>query len=873
MRIEESFGRFFGNDAPPMDYGGYGGGAFGQWINDESGNPAYCYTGGDPQADHWHMLGNDRIVATAHSGGHVQLYDWSRGGKVINWHAPHLGIYSGGFKFVRAGGETWCTHWSRLPEGAGVRRVFGMGYFEKQTRHADIEVIERIEAPQGDDPALLSSTLIRNYAGGTREVAVVEYWGVRLHQLSLAPVMTRGLDRFWERRRDRFNRHFLVWAEWDAHLNALRAVHARASWRGHADATRPSLRDWRPKQVFLAALDPLPVGFQGFVADPARLFPDDMLRQMPAMDGKESGALPPPRRAHRRGVVLAFRRVFRLAPGETLPLRYAYGYADEMDIPGIIARHKKPADTASPRPALELYTPETPWLTRELRWHAYYLQAGSLYSDFFQTHFVDQGSAYSYLQGLSGAPRDFCFFVLPLSYLRPDLAKETLRLLMRAQHPATGAFPYAFIGHGKTTGAVVHSRSSDLDLFFCLAMAEYLGATRDMAFLDEVLPYYPGKTTRSGAVLEHLRMSFQHLVQRVGLGPHGLVRCGTGDWNDLLIGLARFSPRMILWGESALNAGLATLALPALADAMDMKDVGFAAALRAYAAAQARALRPLWTGQWTARCYRGRGGAMMGRDNLFLDAQAFGVLGGIWNTKESHALFDAVQRQCVEPETAGARCLWPPFKGPMLEAGSDTNGGSWAAVDAWTAWAWATVQPEAAWRFFLRTTLAAHAEAYPHIWYGIWSGPDTYNASYHPRSGETFDVGVTPMTLFPVMNMNRHAGPLLDAIKLAGIQPRGGRIVIDPLTPFDSFTLRLPLLGVAYLPGKHRGYYAPIVSGVFAFSIRPPSGLTPDTAHLTVNGREAPFVSGPDGLLRFQALGEPGQRICWEITKKNDGAA
>ena len=84
--------------------------------------------------------------------------------------------------------------------------------------------------------------------------------------------------------------------------------------------------------------------------------------------------------------------------------------------------------------------------------------------------------------------------------------------------------------------------------------------------------------------------------------------------------------------------------------------------------------------------------------------------------------------------------------GLILDPGSDTDGGTWAAIDAWTAWAWSRVDPQAAWDFFRGTTLAARAEAYPDIWYGIWSGPDSYNATYHAHPGETFNALVTPMT-------------------------------------------------------------------------------------------------------------------------------
>ena len=45
-------------------------------------------------------------------------------------------------------------------------------------------------------------------------------------------------------------------------------------------------------------------------------------------------------------------------------------------------------------------------LDRELRWRSASLQATAVYDDFFGTHVVPQGSAYLYLHGLDGAPRD-----------------------------------------------------------------------------------------------------------------------------------------------------------------------------------------------------------------------------------------------------------------------------------------------------------------------------------------------------------------------------------------------------------------------------------------------------------------------------------
>ena len=65
----------------------FGSGIFGQWVQDENGLPAYCYTMryDDPRCPwnpsplppsvmHWHQLGNDRLNANAYNLGMVKVF-------------------------------------------------------------------------------------------------------------------------------------------------------------------------------------------------------------------------------------------------------------------------------------------------------------------------------------------------------------------------------------------------------------------------------------------------------------------------------------------------------------------------------------------------------------------------------------------------------------------------------------------------------------------------------------------------------------------------------------------------------------------------------------------------------------------------------
>jgi hypothetical protein len=869
----EAYDAFFDAAWPPNCPSSYGSGAFGQWVVDANGQPAYDYridqlqnpdaryfTSDGFATDHWHLVGNDRVSATAHNGGYVQLYEWSRGGKLLNRWEPERHNYAGGFKFITANNKSWSTLWKTLPPEAVQQRLFGMGWFEKTTAYRGLLVRERIEAPAGDDPVLLSTTTVLNQSDAPQEVEVVEYWDVNLHQLTAAPLMTHGLGRLAEDARSFLNSLFVMHAGYEPEPGILRIEFAPLAPHAAPPPSAPAFMDHHPKSIFLSALDPLPDGFSAFAVDQDLFFGDAPIQATPpGLRGAADGRLFKNRTAYRGGAMLSFRRAQRLAPGESVTWRYLYGTAPPRE-QRALAEKFRDRPRLNPRPLAGMVVPEAPWLGRELAWHSYYLQAGAVYDDFLGAHFVDQGSAYAFLQGFSGAPRDFALFVLALTYLRPDLAKETLRFMMMSQDAADGALPYLRTGFGLHTGMLIHELSSDLDLFLLWAIGEYLAATQDLDFLAEQLPFYPPAAGVTATVMDHLRAALRHLTTRVGLGPHGMLRCGTGDWNDVLIAFSD-APLLTVWhGESALNAALTTVALPLLAETLTGVAPDFADDLTELADGQAAALRAMWTGEWAARGYLGHGDAQLGVDQLFLDAQPFGLLGGVWTDEQAQRLLARIDEWCVEPQPVGALSLWPPLTGPFLDPGSDTNGGTWAAIDGWLAWAWSDYDPAAAWDFYLRSTLAAHAEAYPRVWYGVWSGPDSYNSDRHPRPGETFNYTFTPMTDYPVMNMNRHASPLFAAIKLAGIRPRDGAIVIDPHVPFDSFALRLPLLGVAYLPDRCRGYYTPVTDDTFTFAVRPPAGA----GTLMVNGQVAAFAV-KDGRWWFTVPGRSGKRIVWEM--------
>ncbi len=861
-----------------------GSGAFGSWQVDARGLPAYRYTMNhqqDPRAsyatswgesrDHWHQLGNDAITATAHNEGYVQLWDWTRGGKCVNRYQPSRNHFSGGFRFLKSDEHIWNTLCGpeTLPT---MERIYGIGYFRKETALQGLRVQERTYIPFGRDPLIISETTIRNESSLPQEFILYEYWDFNLYELLIAPIMTAPLGAIFEALRWVFNDRFEVSTSYDAEEARLLVAPALVPGFNAPAMEAISAEDDYPRPCFLACLTGNP---DIRYTDQTAFFGEGGVARPGAIVREEPSVLLAPATSPIDRACLVFGKRLRLEPGESAFVSYAFGYAPETQISSLLERYREDPGGNFER-TIEAWSqvradfliegPDAEWLRREMLWHGYYLPSGSFLEDYFDGPIVNQGSAYAYIQGLNGAHRDFALFAMPLVYLRPDLARGILTYTMRSQDAGTGEIPYAHQGYGFTSGFLVHEESTDLDLFFLLAAAEYLGATRDFAFLDAVIPYYPASSGAEAPVREHIEKALDHLVDEVGTGPHGLIRAGSGDWNDVLIAFSPDPIQTMIRGESNLNTAMACYLFPRLAELLRESLPLVSERLERLGARFCKALPSEWTGEWMRRGYLGNG-TYLGEDQLFLDAQPWPLLAGIWDESRTGRVLENIRERLVDPSPAGALCLFPPNDPPFFVPGSDTNGGTWAAVDSWLAWAWSLSAPSEAWDFFLKTTLHHRAEAYPDIWYGVWSGPDSYNAFYADRPGETFNWSFTPMTDFPVMNMNRHSGPLLDVIRFCGIDPVGSAIRITPRLPFPRFSLRMPLIGLAYLDDRQRGVYRPVAEGSFRFDVALPRGLACDTFRLLLNGkeREAPCL---DGCVEFEARANPGQAIEWEITRK-----
>ena len=730
------------------------GGSFGRWGSDAEGLRVFDLDLRAPEGEGgaglvlprggigsvWHQVGNDRVTATAAADGTVVPY-WSEAG------------------LVRLGTGTGTgTGPAAVP---AVAARWGQGYAEWTHDHCT----RRVWAPFGDLPGW------RVDVWPTEATALdwTETW-----RFAPLPIVLGGL---MSRRVPPPSTHTAVEKlEWEAvfaFTTASRAVtDAVRRLLGARLALRP-VGQRRPGVVALAAAgrasEP-PVRPSPLARIPGHVF-------VAALDAGVHLS------CTEAGVATTVNATASGAASMSLAVGVAR--AGEVDAAVAALADADPGDSAAGWRSVWSFTP-----LPEAAWNASQLRSAQVRDTVLGCRYVPQGSAYSFVHGLQGAPRDYAFSLAALVHVDPAGARELLRLMLAMQRP-DGALEYAHTGCGYVTGAVIHPAPTDLPLMLLWALWEYVWATRDFGFLDE------GEHGCGGAAAG--LAAWRYLRDDVGRGVHGLVRAGSGDWNDPISAYVGDRRAFHREGESTYNSALAAAVLPRAADLLDAHSPADAVVMREWAGALALAVDACWTGEWYLRGYDGRGGPI-GDGHLFVDANAWCLVAGIGGPERRRTLVDSIGTRCDDPSPIGATIMDRPHpvRGGILADGWDTNGGVWAAINAVLAWGYAGIDRARAWRLLHKQSLAAHASAYPDIWYGIWSGPDAYNSAMGDREGETFVQPATPMTEFPVMNSNAHAGPLLALLKVLGVEAGPEGIAVAPHLPdgVGPWRLRTALVDV-----------------------------------------------------------------------------
>ena len=889
----------------------YGSGHFGEWVQDEFGLPAFHYTCdqiSDPLAvspvtpgilsatDHVHQVGNDRIIAIVSNYGHVRVRQDEGAPKFLNDYVPEMSQFSGGFGYLTDGKETLSTLYPQ--SGASFDRVFGAGYLRKKVARGNYSVDQVICAPFGDDPVLLSQVTIANRGAAPAALRWVEYWGTLVYQFSFRPFveMLAGAGTMVDLRR-RFGRRFMhQFRALDGRYGLTeskqflgRAPQEEAAWQrakaglaahpnsflGPIPETVPeaSYDDLNPPATFLISLDApsssLSANGKAFFGLGGAVKPDGVGRTLDgdlASDGPESALL--------------LERAIHLEPGQQRTLYFLFGYLpDGFDAASLATKYR--ARTASvwkdssaewKKKGMRFSVGSDPWVERETIWNHYCLRSSLTYDDYFHEHILNQNGIYQYSMGFQGAARDPLQHCLPFLFSDPEIVKTVLRYTLKEVRP-DGSIPYAIVGHG-AVGPMVTDNASDLPLWLLWTASEYVLASRDVKFLDQEVPTWPlyGPTAGKERVRKLLERCYRHEVDQVGVGAHGVMRMLNDDWNDGLLSVwaQKAFKECVEQGESVLNSAMAAWVFDLYARLLGVAgDAELAAHVRQSADAHRAAAAKQWTGTWLRRAWLGPTLGWVGESTLWLEPQPWALLAGATTPEQSRELIrnmDELLRR-LSPIGAVQMNQGPDApKGGVWEPGTSVSGGIWPSLNQTLIWALARHDPAMAWDEWKKNSLACHADSYPGIWYGVLSGPDTYNSTLSKHAGETVNNLYLHYTDFPVLNLHSHACSLYSAAKLIGLEFTANGFELRPGLPVESYRFESPLVGVIKSSGgSYEGWYEPSQGGAWKIAIWLPAEQAARLTHAEVNGVSQTLAKAADGTLELVGRSEPGRPLRWRL--------
>ncbi|MHA1847715.1 MAG: GH36-type glycosyl hydrolase domain-containing protein [Promethearchaeota archaeon] len=826
---------------------------FGSWMFDEHGLPAFKYTCKEFSSEnawyyttfggsrtHYHFFGNECWTSFANNHGQIMVLDGRRGFTLIG--ASSSGVTGRGVGLgaclLRFGDENFILDINREKKEVLKERRLGSWYFKKEVSFNDVKLTNILMNPQGDDPVLICEIDIENISSNFQSLDLHSFWDLYHLPISRSLIVTMNgrkdfsfnkvlnlLMRFLSRiqrilrmdtdgsRKRHARRIKMSLEEKTASKIILQPYH---QGKGNGMMFKPSIINYKPYPVFVSVLNLEANEVTCSKTEIARVLDVELLDALDISNqrGNSKKRLKDSfyKSIRNDDACAMFHFKLNLKARSKKKIYLLFGSAKRNHIQSLIGKYRSllEGSTSIQKIAMEwkdklLYfqVPTMPWLERETAWHSACLLGSLMKDDYQGYHRIPQGSIYLMGHGLDGSFRDYCLFLYPLIFIDPFKAKEFLKYIL-SHVEMDGRLVYALHGFGERLEIpLVHSNPSDLNFFLAWILQEYLSLTRDFRFLDEYLSFRDKNGNLQEEKVFNIVYRFLRYAmgKKIGLGPSGLIRVRDGDWNDGITFIVKNRSKFKRIGESLLNSAILAKAFPRLAEILKSHDKKLASEMVELSENVTAAIDKSWMGHWFARGYEGKN-APIEPSRLFLDHHVWILVNDTISSEKIEEVLKQIEVRLIKPSKYGANILSPVFDNikTYFPPGWDVNGGTWHAINSLLAWGVRVRHPENSLDFIEKMSMHRRSTRYARIWYGQWSGPDSYNSDaspYHP--GEAFYHVATPMCDFPFWNINLHAGFLSAVIHHVRVLGNRDKLRLD-LSTRDCFKFKSNLISVLKEP-------------------------------------------------------------------------
>lgn len=333
---------------------------------------------------------------------------------------------------------------------------------------------------------------------------------------------------------------------------------------------------------------------------------------------------------------------------------------------------------------------------------------------------------------------------------------------------------------------------SDDHLWIILAVCAYLKETGDLAFLDEVIPYY--MTDERGAVLDHLRRGIE--FTRNDVGAHGLPLLGFADWNDTV--------NLRTGAESLFTANLYGKALLEIIELFHHLSDGASAEKYTayYGEMKQRVNEYAWDGEWYIRYFDFDGAPLGSHTNdkgqIYSNGQSWPVISGFAPPWRARQALDSVYRKLNTRH--GIKISAPSFNGFDLKQGGITtyppgakeNGGIFLHTNPWMMIAETLVgNGDRAFEYYAQINPAAKNEQVDEYECEPYVYAQNILGDEHPQFGLARNSWLSGTASWAYQAGTQY---------ILGVRPTYHGLMVDPCIPhpWDGFAVTREFRGSAY---------------------------------------------------------------------------